>query len=99
MLKFPKQGKKPKKSKTKKERDHLNLVASQGCMVCDNKNVNVHHIRESGEPRDHFKTIPLCYDHHQGSNGIHTLGKKSWCKIYGSELDLLEKLFPKKLTC
>lgn len=90
MIKKP--GKKPKKSKTKAEHEHLNLVASHPCMVCNNQNVNVHHIRESGEPRNHFKTIPLCYDHHQGSNGIHFLGKKAWEKLYGSQLEMIEKL-------
>ena len=90
MLKKP--GKKPKKSKTKAEKDHLNLVASHPCMVCNNQNVNVHHIRESGEPRNHFKTIPLCYDHHQGKEGIHFLGKKEFYNRYGYEIDMLEKL-------
>ena len=89
---FQKPGAKKKKLKTKTEHEHLNLVASHGCMVCGNKNVNVHHIRESGEPRSHFKTIPLCYDHHQGPNGIHHLGKKAWYKKYWHEMDLLNKL-------
>jgi hypothetical protein len=90
MIKKP--GKKTKKSKTKAEHDHLNLVASHPCMVCNNQNVNVHHIRESGEPRNHFKSIPLCYDHHQGPNGIHTLGKKEFYKRYGHEIKMLKKL-------
>jgi hypothetical protein len=90
-LKFPKQGKKPKPGKTKKEREHLNRVVSLGCVIC-NKNSNVHHIRILGEPRDHFKTIPLCYNHHQGREGIHTKGKKEWRKIYGHELDMLDKI-------
>lgn len=89
---FQKPGKPRKKSKTKSEKDHLNLVASQPCMVCNNQNINVHHIRESGEPRNHFKVIPLCYDHHQGVSGIHTLGKKEWRKKYGHEIDMLIKL-------
>jgi hypothetical protein len=87
-----KPGKKPKKSKSKAERDHLNLVASHPCMVCNAHPVNVHHIRESGEPRDHFKTIPLCPNHHQGPEGIHHLGKKEFYKRFGHEIKMLEKL-------
>jgi len=81
------------KSKTNAEIDHLDWVASQPCSIagCPDKS-NVHHIREFGEPRNHFKTIPLCYDHHQGKNGIHTLGKKRWRLEYGHELDMLENL-------
>jgi hypothetical protein len=89
---FKKPGKKQKKSKTKAEKEHLNLVASHGCMVCDSPVVCVHHIRESGEPRDHYKTIPLCPDHHQGYSGIHYLGKKEFYKRFGHEMDMLEKL-------
>ncbi len=90
---FQKPGKKPKKGKSKAERDHLNWVASQPCSIegCLNP-VNVHHIRESGEPRNHFKTIPLCYDHHQGKNGSHFLGKDEFRKRFGHELDMLKKL-------
>jgi hypothetical protein len=90
MIKKP--GPKPKKSKSKAEKDHLNLVASLPCMVCNIHPVNVHHIRESGEPRDHYKTIPLCPDHHQGYLGIHYLGKKEFYKRFGHEMDMLEKL-------
>lgn len=94
-MKHQKPGKKHKKSKTKAEKDHLNLVASHHCAVCDNPIVCVHHIRESGEPRNHFKTIPLCYDHHQGENGIHYLGKDEFRKRFGHELDMLVKLTTK----
>jgi len=94
-MKFEKPGKPVKHSKTKKEKAHLNLVASHGCMICG-KRANVHHIRISGEPRDHRKTIPLCYDHHQGSEGIHFLGKKEWRKRYGHEFDMLNELNKRK---
>lgn len=95
MLKFPKQGPKPKKSKTKAEKEHLNLVASHPCMVCGIRPVQVHHIRLLGEPRNHYSTIPLCYLHHLGEYGIHTKGKKEWRKLYGHEKDMLKKLMDK----
>ena len=90
-MKHEKPGK-AKKSKPKKDRDHLRWVASRPCSVCGSWPVQVHHIRILGEPRDDKKTIPLCYDHHQGPNGIHGLGKHAWRKVYGHELDMLDKL-------
>ena len=89
---FKKPGRKPKKGKTKAEKEHLNWVASNPCMVCNNPVVCVHHIRESGEPRDHYKTIPLCYDHHQGEYGLHHLGKDEFRKRFGHELGMLKNL-------
>lgn len=88
-----KPGPKKKKGKSKAEADHLNWVASLGCIIqgCGDL-ANVHHIRLNGEPRDHFKTIPLCYLHHQGDSGIHFLGKRLWREKFGHELGYLEQL-------
>lgn len=86
--------KKNKKSKTKAEIDHLAKVAALGCVVCKQP-ANVHHIRTGmgmAQRASHFQTIPLCYNHHQGNEGIHTLGTKAWQKKYGSELDLLKSV-------
>lgn len=79
------------KSKTKAEKDHLNQVASHGCIICGAE-ACLHHIRLFGEPRDHFKVIPLCHFHHQGAEGLHHLGKREWRKRFGHELDLLKRL-------
>lgn len=84
------------KSKTKAEKDHLNWVAGNPCCVCGSHAVNLHHIRILGEPRNHFKVIPLCYFHHQGEEGIHYLGKHEWRKRFGHELDMLEELMKLK---
>ena len=97
-MKFPKPGDKKKKGKTKEETDHLKWIASLPCSIpgCPDRSC-VHHIRESGEPRDHFKTIPLCWNHHQGKEGLHHLGKKLWSEIYGSEsyfLKIVQKINP-----
>jgi hypothetical protein len=90
MIKKP--GKKIKHGKTKEEKDHLNWVASLPCSVCGYAPCEVHHIRVMNEKRDHKKTIPLCYTHHMGPDGIHTLGKKAWREKYGHELDMLYNL-------
>ena len=77
---------------------HKQWVASQPCMIpgCPGRSC-VHHIREHGEPRDHFKTIPLCYDHHQGGpDGLHHMGKHAWRKKFGYEMDMLKTLMETK---
>ena len=35
--------------------------------------------------------IPLCHHHHQGGEGIHTLGTKIWEEKYGTQEDLLNE--------
>ena len=84
---------KHKKKKPPKDKAHLNWVASQPCMIAGcNYQPNVHHIRILGEPRDDKKTIPLCWHHHQGPEGIHFLGKHVFRERFGHELDMLQKL-------
>lgn len=95
-MKFPKPDK-HKKKKPPKDKPHMNWVASQGCMIpgCSNS-PNVHHIRILGEPRDDRRTIPLCYFHHQGDEGVHFLGKHVWREKFGHELDMLNELMKLK---
>ena len=92
-----KPGDKMKPGKTKEEKAHLKWVASTPCCICGCRIVQVHHIRISGEPRDHKKTIPLCYEHHQGPCGIHFLGKREFRKRFGHELDMLKRLMKNEL--
>ena len=91
-MKFPKPGSKKKTSKTVEEKDHLNWIASLPCSVCKCKPVQVHHIRLNAEPRNHKKTIPLCWEHHQGPEGIHFLGKYEFRKRFGHEMEMLKRL-------
>lgn len=37
----------------------------------------------------HCGAIGLCYNHHRGKQGFHTLGSRVWEKIYGTEEELL----------
>ncbi len=90
-----KPGAKKKSGRKSAAKAHLNWVASQGCIICGSV-ACVHHIRIMGEPRDDFKTIPLCHYHHQGSEGLHHLGKAEWRKRYGHELDYLKQLEKRK---
>lgn len=97
---IPKPGKKKKPPKDTPETiAHKNWVASQPCMIPGCFAVPcVHHIRINGEPRDHFKTIPLCYNHHQGPEGIHFLGKYVWRQKYGHELGMFSELMKRKIN-
>ena len=53
----------------------------------------IHHLltgKGIGHKNSDDLTIPLCYHHHRGEHGIHTLGKRRWEEKYGLELDLLD---------
>ena len=84
----------------KKEKEHLSKVQSLGCLICENPETQIHHIRNRGKGlgnvgignrSSHFETIPLCYNHHQGQFSIHN-NKKAFEKKYGTEREMLEKV-------
>ena len=71
----------------------MDAVAQMSCVICDSSPVAVHHALTGGGGRkDHMKVLPLCYNHHQGKDGIHTIGRKVWRDRFGSEIELLEKV-------
>jgi hypothetical protein len=82
-----------KKVATKGEREHLNKVASLGCLVCQ-RPANVHHIRPiglgMGMRSGHYQTIPLCREHHQGQFSIHNC-KEQFEARYGTEHEMLQR--------
>jgi hypothetical protein len=49
-------------------------------------------LRTGGWGKGDYKTlIPLCFNHHQGAEGIHTLGTKAWERHFDvSQQDLLD---------
>jgi hypothetical protein len=80
---------------TKAEKEHLNKVASLGCIICGNI-AEIHHVRTGmglGQRNTNFNVIPLCHVHHRtGGHGVaFHAGKKTWQEIFGTEKDLLEK--------
>lgn len=86
-----------KKSNPLKDKEHLNWVASHPCSIpCCMEPPCVHHVRLNGEKKDDRKTIPLCWNHHQGPEGIHHLGKYRWREKYGDEVKMLKTLMEKK---
>lgn len=93
-----------------KEKEHLNQVASLGCVVCGNF-AEIHHVRlGSGlaKKASAYLSIPICASHHRtGGLGVaFHAGRKVWEEKYGSQIELLEKVYkrlklpfpPKELT-
>lgn len=73
----------------------LQRVRELGCIVknCGSP-ANAHHIRDgqgTSQKAGDDEAIPVCHYHHQGEEGIHTLGTRVWQAKYGTERDLLEK--------
>ncbi|GEM_PF-4548663 len=73
-------------------KDYRVWLISQGCIVCgQHKTVNAHHVGKPGtslKDVDFGGTIGLCHLHHQGSKGIHSLGKKGWQKTFPVALEV-----------
>lgn len=85
-----------KKQSTAAEKRHMGIVAMLGCVICrEHYNVKtpceVHHVAEGSSYKNDFMTAGLCHEHHQGETGLHGMGVKAFCKLWGlaSEYDLL----------
>ena len=66
---------------TKLEKERYAKLARIGCILCLHlqrgyTEPQMHHIRKYGGKRDNAPTIPLCFAHHTGSEGVHYLGRK-----------------------
>lgn len=86
---------------TKSERERYGKLARIGCILCLHlergfTEPQMHHIRKYGGKRDNAPTIPLCFNHHTGFEGIHHMGRKRFeahFQITQEELlELTEKL-------
>lgn len=76
-----------------KDPKHLDRVRELGCCICGTHPASAHHIRHGqgmSQKADDHEAIPLCHYHHQGPQGIHTLGTRTWQARYGTEEKLLE---------
>jgi hypothetical protein len=64
------------KAFTRSESDHIAAVKSVACVVCDAPPPSsAHHVNQG----DHFTTVALCWECHQGKQGIH--GDKTMWRI------------------
>ncbi len=80
----------PKPSKAE-GRAHMARVAALPCVICGYWPVSVHHVisgRFSQRKAPDTQTIPLCWNHHQGPEGIHT-DKAAWEALHGPDIDYL----------
>ncbi|OWK42174.1 hypothetical protein FRUB_04252 [Fimbriiglobus ruber] len=60
---------------------------------CEAKNPEIHHTGTgAGGRKDHAKVIGLCHTHHRGEQGIHTLSRKVWEPIFGTEEQHLQRV-------
>lgn len=77
---------------TRAELIHKGKLAQIGCVVCRKLfpnlspgHVELHHFRSGGWGKGDYKTlIPLCFEHHRGSTGIHGMGTKAFDRHYGT---------------
>ena len=86
-------------SKTASESRYLGRVAALPCVLCQHLGqpqegrTFAHHVKEGtglSQRSQHWLTVALCHDHHQGVNGIHTLGTRGiYTRFRMDELDLL----------
>lgn len=85
---------------TRAEAAYLGRITDAGCCLCRHLGLGetpaaVHHPRRgtgAGRRAPHLKAIPLCYQHHQGSIGVHGLGVKRFEREYGiTEEELWER--------
>lgn len=77
---------------TAAQRQHMDRVASLGCLLCKMP-AQLHHIREGqgmSQRASNWLVVPLCPEHHQGRDGLHGLGVRGFERRHRlSELDLL----------
>lgn len=87
---------------TAEEAAWMNLIQEFGCIVCAlhygvKSKSEIHHLKSGDRRMGHLFTLPLCYAHHRGGAGDGDFisrhpWKRRFEKVYGFELDLLEKL-------
>lgn len=83
-------------AKTVKVSNHLERVASAGCVLCDLLGLGYspaecRHVFDSAAKSD-FLTIGLCPEHHRGPTGFHGLGEREFNRRYKTtEANLLAR--------
>lgn len=74
---------------------YQNRVRMLDCVVCKhlgNKSAvpSLHHVESVRDGLSEYAVVPLCYDHHQGPNGVHGLGRRGFQARYKlTDVDLL----------
>lgn len=82
---------------TKKERKaRFEFLSEYGCVICM-RPPEIHHLigykySALSKKADDSNTIPLCVEHHRGSQGIHHLGMRVWEETYGTQAYHLSRI-------
>jgi hypothetical protein len=64
---------------------YMVAVKELPCCICHRIGVSdAHHCRSDGMARCNWKTIPLCYDCHQGPSGYHAR-QRTWHRANGPD--------------
>jgi hypothetical protein len=67
--------------------------ADHGCVVCGQPFAHIHHVMEGRTPgrrSGDFCVVPLCWECHEGTNGIHG-DRIRWSLHKASELEALNR--------
>lgn len=74
----------------------MDRVAALGCIISGCRCApTIHHCGTyMGGGRNHMRVLPLCYDHHQGVDGIDGkhISKRQWEAQHGTEEQLLARV-------
>lgn len=76
-------------------KSYQDRVRALGCVVCKDTHgvgagTSLHHIESVRDELSEYAVVPLCYDHHQGQNGVHGLGRRGFVARYKlTDVDLL----------
>ncbi|HET8685636.1 MAG TPA: hypothetical protein VFM18_03095, partial [Methanosarcina sp.] len=78
----------------------FDALSRSGCIVCRIVHgvitpANIHHAtgikyRATGKKASDDHVLPLCHFHHQGQQGIHTIGMRTWEAMFGTQEYLME---------
>ena len=75
-------------------KDYEKLVREIGCVVCRESGTlspaAIHHVESVRDGLSAYAIVPLCYEHHQGPNGVHGLSRRGFeARHKLSQIDLL----------
>lgn len=82
------------KKATKEEKHYMGLVADLGCLICGGL-AEIHHNTKNrgyGAKSSNYHIMPLCPNHHRGSNGIHHIGVKTWEKKFRDQDEFVNQV-------
>ena len=85
-----------RKPATAEEKRHFDRLAKMGCLVCDAKPVELHHVTARSDrmgrlARSNERVVPLCAAHHRcgaigGRWSVESLGHQRFFAIHGVDL-------------